>query len=73
MAKVVQLNARSATEDQRQRFEAWAKGGMTGPREASTLLARSKGGDYVLPATRAAWASWQAAIQDLIELYKAQR
>lgn len=69
MGKVVTLNATSPTEQQRQRFEAWAKGGMTGPREASTLLARSKGGDYVLAATRAGWAAWQAAIQDLIDQY----
>jgi hypothetical protein len=73
MAKVIILNATSPTEQQRQRFEAWAKTGMTGPREASTLLARSRGGDYVLAATRAAWAAWQAAIQDLIELYKEGR
>lgn len=72
MPKVIPLNATSATEQQRQRFEAWAKTGMTGPREASTLLARSRGGDYVLAATRAAWAAWQAAIQDLIELYQSE-
>jgi hypothetical protein len=73
MSNVTALNATSATEQQRQRFEAWAKSGMTGPREATTLLARSKGGDYVLPASRAAWAAWQAAIQDLIEQYQAAK
>lgn len=73
MTEIVALNATSATEEQRQRFEAWAKSGMTGPREASTLLARSRGGDYVQAATRAAWAAWQAAIQDLIELYEAEK
>jgi hypothetical protein len=70
VAKVVALNATSPTEEQRQRFEAWAKGGMTGPREASTLLARSRGGDYVLATSRAAWAAWQAAIYDLIAQYQ---
>ncbi len=70
MAQVIPLNATSPTEEQRQRFEAWAKGGMTGPREASTLLARSRGGDYVLGVTRAAWAAWQAAIHDLIAQYQ---
>lgn len=73
MAEIIPLNATSATEEQRQRFEAWAKGGMTGPREASTLLARSRGGDYVLLTTRAAWLAWQAAIQDLIQLYLADQ
>jgi hypothetical protein len=71
---VISLNQPlSATEVQRQRFEAWAKSGMTGPREASTLLARSRGGDYVLGTTRAAWAAWQAAVQDLIALYQAEK
>lgn len=70
MAEIIEFKATSPTEDMRQRFEAWAKSGMTGPRESSTLLARSRGGDYVLAATRAAWAAWQASIQDLIELYQ---
>jgi hypothetical protein len=69
MAQVVTLNTTSPTEEQRQRFEVWASSAMTGPREASTLLARSKGGDYVLGATRAAWAAWQAGIQDMIAQY----
>lgn len=69
VAEIIALNAQSPTETQRQRFETWAKGGMTGPREASTLLACSRGGDYVLAATRAGWAAWQAGIQDLIAQY----
>lgn len=48
----------SATEAERQRFERWASGALRGPNEASTLLARSRGGDYVLLSARAAWAAW---------------
>ncbi len=70
LSNSIELKAQSPTEEMRQRFEAWARSGLTGPRESSTLLARSRGGDYVLAATRAAWAAWQAAIQDLIELYQ---
>lgn len=49
----------SATEADRQRFEAWA-GKMSPAHEASSLLARSKGGDYVNRVARGAWAAWQA-------------
>jgi hypothetical protein len=49
----------SDTEADRQRFEAWATGALRAD-EASSLLARSRGGDYVLATARAAWAAWQA-------------
>lgn len=72
MAQVIDISpftSKSAQVIARERFEAWAKSGMTGPREASTLLARSRGGDYVLATTRAAWAAWQASVQDMIAQY----
>jgi hypothetical protein len=49
----------SDTETDRQRFEVWATGALRAD-EASSLLARSRGGDYVLATARAAWAAWQA-------------
>lgn len=60
MADVVQLKQPiSNTEADRQRFEKWA--GSTLPNhEATSLLARSKGGDYVNRVARGAWAAWQA-------------
>jgi hypothetical protein len=67
--EVIKLNAQSPTEDMRQRFEAFVRSGCRED-EASAFLTRSVGGEYVLPATKAGWASWQAAIQDLIEQYK---
>ena len=70
MAEVIKLNATSPTEDMRQRFEAFVRSGCRED-EASTFLARSRGGEYVMNVTKAGWASWQAAIRDLIELYKA--
>lgn len=70
MPEVVKLNASSPTEDMRQRFEAFVRSGCRED-EASAFLARSVGGEYVLPATKAGWASWRAAIQDLIEQYQA--
>lgn len=70
MGEVVQLKASSSTEDMRSRFEAFVRSGCRAD-EANTFLARSRGGEYVLSATKAGWASWQAAIADLIELYKA--
>jgi hypothetical protein len=61
MGNVVKLNQpQSATEAERQRFEKWASSDLRGPMEASTLLARSRGGEYVLGTARAAWAAWQA-------------
>lgn len=71
MAEIVALNATSPTEDMRQRFEAFVRRGCRAD-EAAAFLTRSRGGDYVMATTRAGWASWQAAIQDLIELYKAE-
>lgn len=60
MAEVVQLKQPiSDTEADRQRFEAWANVNLRAD-EASSLLARSKGGDYVLATARGAWAAWQA-------------
>lgn len=49
----------SDTEADRQRFEAWA-GSNLRTDEKTSLLARSKGGDYVLATARAGWAAWQA-------------
>lgn len=72
MAEIIALNARSSTEDMRQRFEAFVRRGCRAD-EASVFLARSRGGEYVMSATKAGWASWQAAIADLIELYQADR
>lgn len=71
MAKVIKLNATSPTEDMRQRFEAFVRSGCRED-EASAYLTRSRGGDYVLGVTRAGWASWQAAIADLIDQYKTE-
>lgn len=60
MAEVVELKQPiSATEAERQRFESWA-GSQSRLDEASSLLARSKGGDYVNRVARGAWAAWQA-------------
>lgn len=60
MAEIVQLNQPiSATEAERQRFEAWAGTHLRGD-ERTSILARSKGGDYVLGTARAGWAAWQA-------------
>ena len=71
MGQVVNLNATSQTEDMRQRFEAFVRKGCRED-EASTFLARSRGGEYVMNVTKAGWSSWQAAIADLIELYKTE-
>lgn len=70
MAEIVQLKATSQTEDMRQRFEAFIRRGCRAD-EASAFLARSRGGEYVMATTKAGWLCWQAAIADLIELYKA--
>lgn len=69
MAEIITLNATSPTEGLRGRFEAFVRRGCRED-EASAFLARSRGGDYVMAITRAGWASWQAAIADLIEQYK---
>ncbi len=69
MAKVVALNATSPTEEKRQRFEAWIRSGTCAD-EADIFLRRSRGGEYVMQTTRAAWAAWQAAIADLIIMYR---
>lgn len=71
MPKIVALNATSGTEQQRQRFEAFVRRGCRAD-EAVAFLTRSRGGEYVLAATRAGWASWQAAIHDLIEMYQSE-
>lgn len=71
MAEVIALNATSGTEQQRQRFEAFVRRGCT-PAEAEIFLTRSRGGEYVMSATKAGWAAWQAAIQDLIEMYQSE-
>ena len=72
MAEVIELNATSPTEDMRQRFEAFIRGGCRAD-EASAFLARSRGGEYVMGTAKAGWACWQAAIADLINLYQADR
>ncbi len=72
MADVVALNARSATEENRQRFEAFIRSGCRAD-EAGRFLSRSRGGDYGMATTRAGWACWQAAIQDLIQQYQDSR
>jgi hypothetical protein len=72
MAEIVALNATSGTAQQRERFEAFVRRGCT-VAEADTFLTRSRGGEYVMATTRAGWASWQAAIQDLIELYQSEQ
>jgi hypothetical protein len=61
----------SAGIDVRARFEKWA-GSQLSKIERETFFIRSKGGEYVRPSMRMAWASWQAAIADMIELYVAE-
>ena len=69
MGEVVTLDQPiSQTEAERQRFEKWA-GSAFRTDEASSVLARSRGGDYVLPTARAAWSAWQAAKHDLVAHY----
>jgi len=55
---VIKIDA-SPTERERQRFERWASRALLRD-EAQKLLARSKGGDYVLATARAGWAAWEA-------------
>lgn len=71
MAEIITLNATSPAEEKRQRFEAFVRRGCRED-EAAAFLARSRGGEYVMATTRAGWASWQAAIQDLIEMYQSE-
>ncbi len=69
MGEVVALDQPvSQTEAERQRFEKWA-GSAFRTDEASSVLARSRGGDYVLATVRAAWSAWQAAKHDFVAQY----
>lgn len=69
MGEVVTLDQPiSLTEAERQRFEKWVSIAFRTD-EASSVLARSRGGDYVLRTARAAWSAWQAAKHDLVAQY----
>ena len=60
MSKVVALNAPvSGTGAERQRFEAFVKSQLSND-EARRFMTRTKGGEYLMTTTRAAWAAWQA-------------